>query len=229
MKHSVLRGKDLHSPSNELVENNTGTAIPKFRAVAFTSMGTAYPQVVPANGTTSLIRGLTQDVIASGGTGYITALGFLNNVDTSSWPTGTKLYATTLGVITSTPSGLPVAVVLKQDASLGIVYVENTGITKSDLESLEFPDALSLELQWTPNNPSFYTEPTYSAGIITKVDIWDSSSKTLHIFTKELTYNLDGLVTKVEITRLLDNIKLTKNLTYDVNGNVLTVTRIYTP
>lgn len=229
MKHSVLRGRDLHSPSNELVENNTGSTIPKFRAVTFTSMGTAYPQVVLGNGTVDLIRGLTQDDILAGGTGYITALGFLNNVNTSAWTVGTKLYANGSGVITSTPSGLPVAVVLKQDASLGIVYVENTGITKGDLESLEFPDALSLELQWTPTYTNFYTEPTYSAGLVTKVDIWSSPAKTLQIFKKELTYNLSGLVSKVEITRLLDNIKLTKDITYDVNGNVLTVTRTYTP
>ncbi len=141
MKHSALRGSDLHSPSNELVENNTGSTIPKFRAVTFTSMGVAYPQIVLANGAVDLIRGITQSDIVNGGVGYITALGFLNNVNTSSWVVGTKLYAQASGVIGSTATGLPVGVVIKQDATVGIVYVENTGITKSDLTDLIVPDA----------------------------------------------------------------------------------------
>lgn len=230
MKHSSLRGLDLHSPSNELVENNSGSTIPKFRAVTFITLGTAYPQVVLANGTVDLVRGITQADILNSKSGYITALGFLNNVDTSPWAPGTKLYANASGVITSTPSGLPIAVVLKQHATLGVCYVENTGITKADLEASEFPDSLSLELQWSPNYPNFYTEPTYDInGVITRIDIWNNSSKVLQIFKKEITYNLDGLVSQVKVTRLLDNIQLTKTLTYDINGNVLTVTRVYTP
>jgi hypothetical protein len=144
MKHSGLRGSDLHSPSNELVENNTGSTIPKFTAVTFSSMGTAYPQIVLANGATDLVRGVTQTDIVSGGTGYITTLGFLNNVNTSSFVAGTKLYAQALGVLGTTVTGLPVGVVIKQNATTGIVYVENTGITRNDLSDLVIPDATTL-------------------------------------------------------------------------------------
>lgn len=230
MKHSSLRGSDLHSPSNELVENNSGSVIPKFRAVKFTSIGSAYPQVTLANGTIDLIRGITQTDISNGGTGYITALGFLNNVDTSLWAPGTKLYAQHLGVISSSISGLPVGVVLKQSATNGIVYIENTGITKGDLESLQFPDALSLELQWTPNNPDFYLEPTYDINNnLIRVDVYDTSAKSFHIFSKVYTYDLSGRVTQIVITRIYDSISMTKIITYNVNGYVQNVTRTYTP
>jgi hypothetical protein len=141
MKHSVLRGSDLHSPSNELVENNTGSTIPKFTAVTFSSIGIAYPEIVLANGATDIVRGVTQTEITNGGVGYITALGFLNNVNTSIWTVGTKLYAQASGVISSTVTGLPVGVVIKQNATTGIVYVENTGITRNDLSDLVVPDA----------------------------------------------------------------------------------------
>lgn len=229
-KHSGLRGSDLHSPSNELVENNTGSAISKFTAVTFSSMGSAYPQIVPANGTIDLIRGITQSDISAGGVGFITALGFLNNVDTSLWTPGTKLYALHLGVISSTASGLPVGIVLKQHATAGIVYIENTGITKGDLEALEFPDALSVELQWFPNNPDFYTEPTYDVSkMITRVDIWDSSAKSFHIFSKVFTYNLSNQITNVVITREFDSISMTKIITYNIDGLVQNVTRTYIP
>jgi len=151
-------------------------------------------------------------------------------VDTSVWAPGTKLYAQHLGVISSSASGLPVGIVLKQDAVHGVVYIENTGITKGDLEALEFPDALSLELQWFPNNPAFYTEPTYDVNkYITRVDIYDTSAKSFHIFQKVFTYNISHQITKVEITRLFDNIKITKNISYNINGDIASVTRTYTP
>lgn len=125
---------------------------------------------------------------------------------------------------------MPVGVVIKQNATSGIVYIENTGITKGDLESLEFPDALSLELQWTTTNPNFYTEPTYNvSNVITRVDIYDNSSKSFHIFEKIYTYNVNNQVTKIEITRLYDGIKITKNITYNVYGNISSVTRTYAP
>lgn len=230
MKHSTLRGADLHSPSTELVENNSGSTIPKFRAVTFSNIGTAYPQITVANGTIDLIRGITQSDIANGAVGKITALGFLNDVDTSAWAPGTKLYAHSGGVLQAAAAGLPVGIVLKQHATTGVVYIENTGVTKGDLEALQFPDALSLELQWFPNNPAFYTEPTYDVNNnITQVNIYDTSAKTFHIFNKTYTYNVSNQITKVEITRVFDNIKITKLITYNVNGFITSVTRTYTP
>ena len=204
--HRTLRGQDLHSPSSELIENNSGSTIPILTAVKFNGMGTVYPQIVVADGATDIIRGVTQ-----------------------AWTVGTILYASSVGALTSAPSGLPLASVLAQDTVNGIIYVNNLGVTKGDLDALQFPDALSLELAWSANYPSFYSEPTYDInGKLTASDIWDSAAKVIHIFHKAYTY-VGANVTKVVVTRVYDGQKIEKDLTYDINGRLLTVTRTYTP
>ena len=123
--HKTLRGSDLHAPSSELIENNTGSTIPVLKAVRFNGMGTLYPQVVLANSTTDIIRGITQSDVLTGTTGYITSLGFLNGVNTSSWPVNTTLYSDNSGNITNAPNNLPVATVLKQDAVVPVLQQAN--------------------------------------------------------------------------------------------------------
>lgn len=229
MKHKLLRGTDLHAPSSELIENNTGATIPQLKAVKFNGMGAVYPQIVLANSSSDIIRGITQSDVLTATTGYITSLGFLNNVNTSAWTVNTLLYADDSGNITNAPNNLPVASVLKQDAVAGIIYVISTGIIKADLDSLTFPDALSLELGWDINNPSFYTEPTYDInGRIVASDTWDSSAKALHIFNKVLTYTGSNL-TKVVLTRVYDGKVLEKDIVYNGSNQVLNITRTYTP
>ena len=227
--HRKLRGADLHAPSSELVENNTGSLIPIFRAVKFNGMGSLYPQVVIADSSVDVIRGITQTDIVTGTAGYITSLGFLNNVNTTAWAPNTTLYADSSGIITSSPTNLPVATVLKQDPLYGIVYVNSTGILKSDLDALEFPDPLSLELAWDIHHPSFYTEPSYDInGRITQSDIWDTSAKALHLFSKVYTYTGVNL-TKVVVTRVYDGKSLEKDIVYDINNRMLNITRTYSP
>jgi hypothetical protein len=228
MLHKTLRGADLHSPSSELIENNTGTTIPVLKAVKFNGMGALYPQVTLANSTTDIIRGITQADIPTGTPSFITSLGFLNGVDTSAWPTNTTLYADNFGNITNAPNNLPVATVLAQDATNGIIYVNSTGITAGELDALTFPDSLSLELAWDILHPSFYSEPMYDmSGKIIQYNIWDTAAKGLHIFNKTYTYTGTN-ITKVVITRVYDSKTLEKDLTYS-GSQVITVTRTYTP
>jgi hypothetical protein len=95
--------------------------------------------------------------------------------------------------------------------------------------TVSLPDALSLELQYYLYNPSFYTELNYNiSDQVTDTDIWDSSSKTTHIFNKHLTW-VDDQVTTVLITRLVDGKTLQKDLVYDGYGKITSVTRTYTP
>jgi hypothetical protein len=141
----------------------------------------------------------------------------------------TTLYCDNSGNITNAPNNLPVATVLKQDAVLGIIYVISTGIIKADLDALTFPDALSLELSWDINNPSFYTEISYDiGGRMTGSDTWDTSSKGLHIFNKVFTYT-GSLLTRAVITRVYDGKEIQKDIVYDGLGKVLNITRTYTP
>lgn len=133
MLHRNLRGKDLHSPSRELVENNTGSTLSALSCVTFDGYGTAYPQVVLATAPTTVIRGVVSADILTGKTGYITALGLLDGINTSLWTANTKLYCSGMGNLSSAQLGLPVGIVLKQDAVNGIIYVDNTGITAADI------------------------------------------------------------------------------------------------
>ena len=229
MRHVNLRGRDLHAPSSELVENNSGSTISVLKAVKFNGMGTLYPQIVLSNSAVDIMRGITQSSIANGSTGYITSLGLMNGVNTSAWAVGTILYADTSGNVTSTVINTPVGSVLFQDAVNGIIYVNSIGITKSELDSLQFPDALSLELAWDISYASNYAEPTYDiTGKITQYNIWDSSAKAVHIFNKTFTYTGNN-VTRVLVTRVLDGQTLQKDLTYNINNQVVNVTRTYTP
>jgi hypothetical protein len=125
--HSDLRGQDLHSPSQELVENNSGGIITKLKVVTFTSMGTNYPQIVPISSFTDIVRGVVNNNIANGGVGYITAFGLLNNVDTSLWVIGSILYSDITGNLTTVVTSLKIGTVLKQDATNGIIFINNTG------------------------------------------------------------------------------------------------------
>lgn len=126
--HRSLTDRDLHAPSNETVENNSGGSIAKLRAVKFNGLGTAFMQITTANGATDTVRGITQDVIPNTvgfNVGYITALGILTDVDTSLWLVNDFLYAGPSGVLQTAPNGPSIAQVLYVHATLGIIYVES--------------------------------------------------------------------------------------------------------
>lgn len=134
--HSRLKSQDLHSPSRELVANTTGSTIEGLRCVALISQPGTIPLVEKINSpTTQVVRGVTELEITTGQAGFMTSLGFMQNVDTSPWTVGTRLYSTINGSLSIVQVGLPVATVLRQDATTGILYVDNTGITQADIAS----------------------------------------------------------------------------------------------
>lgn len=140
--HSTLRGRDLHSPSRELVANQSGTLIEKLRCITFVSQPGSLPLVQKiSNSVTQVIRGVTEQSIPNGEAGFATSLGFMNNVDTSPWTVGTRLYSDNTGALTPTslglPTSLPIATVLRQSATEGIMYIDNTGITLAELSSTD--------------------------------------------------------------------------------------------
>lgn len=228
MLHQNLRGADLHSPSTELVQNATGSDIAALKTVGYVGLGTlGYPLIAVVNPSATTVRGITQAVVPDGGQGAITSLGFLQAINTSAFAVGSILYGDSTGSLSLVPNGLPVGVVLKQDATQGVIYVNNQGIKKVDLEALQFPDALSLELGWDILFPSYYTEAVYSSGQITDLNMYDTSAKAVHIFNKHLNYNTDGTLGSVVVTRNIDGKSITKAITYNVDGTIATVTRTY--
>lgn len=130
--HKNLRGNDLHAPSSELVENNTGYPINGLQVVTLDGMGTCFPQIKVNNSMDDIPFGIAQTSIVTGKSGYVTCLGFLFEVNTSSWPVGTILYSDMSGNLTTSAQGGEVAEVIKQDATYGILYVLALGSYISD-------------------------------------------------------------------------------------------------
>jgi len=92
-------------------------------------------------------------------------------------------------------------------------------------------DRAALDDMYNYANVNFYSEMSYSTTAqLTGVNVWVNNSKTTTLFERTLTYNVNSQLTSV-ITRDIQGgtirQQLTKNLAYDVDGNVTTVTRAY--
>jgi len=131
--HKNLRGLDLHAPSNELVENQTGSTLTRMQVVRLDGMGTVYPKVTVADPGAFANFGIVAYDIAPTKVGYVTAFGFMFELDTSPWVVGTELYSDASGNLTSVANGGVVATVIKQDADFGVLYVVTEG--SSDVNS----------------------------------------------------------------------------------------------
>jgi hypothetical protein len=128
MFHKDLASYDLHAPSQQLIENNSGSTIPgPLKCVTFNGMGLNFPQIRIANGSVDKVRGLTEAAIPTGMASYIWCLGFMFNVNTSSWGEGTFLFCDASGNLTTTPTGSLIATVIAQDATAGVLFLEGMG------------------------------------------------------------------------------------------------------
>jgi hypothetical protein len=125
MRHVALRGKDLHSPSNEIVENNTGASISGLKVVALDGFGTKFPQVKVANPNLFPSFGVSYEQIENNKTGLICCFGFVYELDTSIFSVNDVLYSDINGNLNTAPLGEPIAIVVKSDISEGIIRVLN--------------------------------------------------------------------------------------------------------
>lgn len=123
MFHKHLRGQDLHAPSRELIENNSGVSINKLKVVSLDGMGATLPKIKICSATADTPFGIAETDILDGKTGMITCFGFMFNQNTSTWSVGTTLYADATGSLISTVNGSPIATVIKSDAVSGVLYV----------------------------------------------------------------------------------------------------------
>ncbi len=121
--HKNLRGLDLHAPTNELVENGSGSTLPAMKVVRLDGMGTVYPKIQVADPDNYSNFGIVHYPIEPGKAGYVCAFGFMFEVNTSAWSVGTNLYADASGNLSHMVNGGIVAYVIKQDAEFGVIYV----------------------------------------------------------------------------------------------------------
>lgn len=129
--HKHLRGADLHSPSNELVENNTGSTLTKMKVVSLSGIGTTYPQVILCNPSVNTPIGIIQSDMLTGTYGIISTLGLMYGLDTSAWAIGTHIYSDVNGNLSAIPHQNPVAFVVKSHATTGVLYVTAFATTLS--------------------------------------------------------------------------------------------------
>lgn len=121
------------------VQNNTGSTIPKGTVVGFAGVGGNNTLLVApyiADGSTPslyVLGVMSHDLPDTGTVGYCTVWGHVEGINTSAFSVGDILYAspTTAGAFTATkPTApdnvIPVAAVLKDDASTGAIFVRPT-------------------------------------------------------------------------------------------------------
>ena len=71
-----------------------------------------------------------------------------------------------------------------------------------------------------------YSEPTFTDGLLTALTTWTDSGKGTKVSSKAFTYT-DGNLTSVVEKDGSDVTTLTKTLTYDVEGNLESITKDY--
>lgn len=143
------------------VKNQTGSTISNGTVVRFDGAlgASGRLKAVPflADGTypSEYVMGVATEDIPDGEDGYVTHFGKVRNLDTSDWPEGTILYAstTTTGALTSTPPGngfnkVTVAAVINQHHINGAIFVRPryagniTNLEKVEITSLADNDIL---------------------------------------------------------------------------------------
>jgi len=70
-----------------------------------------------------------------------------------------------------------------------------------------------------------YSELTYTSGDLTLIEVYESSSKTTLLKTKDYTYT-SGLLTQIVETNVSTSATKTTNLTYDVSGVLINIEKI---
>ena len=89
------------------------------------------------------------------------------------------------------------------------------------------PGTNLIDLDYKSRLSTYYHEISYTVdGDIDTIDIWLNNTKTTKLFTKAFTYT-SGDLTQILITDFVTGVTLTKALSYDVNGNLKTITRTY--
>ena len=193
--------------------NATGAQIDNGTPVAITGSSGNRPTIEEADADSALdhtyhmVCGVVTEDIAASQNGYITAIGVVREMDTSSWAEGTKLYLAVGGGLTATEPSAPnaktcVGIVVNQHATEGAIFVHpQNSITIEDLENVNgtTPDATNKHLVW--DNGNGY----WDAGQIDHGDVAGLTDDDHPQYPKKTGWDIDALadvtMTFTDLTR----------------------------
>lgn len=96
--------------------------------------------------------------------------------------------------------------------------------------TLLFPDRyrrIEIEELFKYSYATAYSELSYDVnGNLVTIDIYENSDKLIKLFTKTITYD-SGNISIINITDETNSNTLTKTFTYDISGNIETITKEY--
>ena len=111
------------------------------------------------------------------------------------------------------------SVILTKSVSTGTAGASGGAYTQ--VEKL----AMELEMAFKAAKLSNYREFTYSQqGDLTDIDIYETDSKLVTLFTKDFAYSQQGNLTDILLTRVSDGAQLLKLFTYSQQGDLTTIT-----
>jgi hypothetical protein len=86
-----------------------------------------------------------------------------------------------------------------------------------------------LDEMFTSARATYYHEVNYTAGgDVSAIEVYASSAKTTHLYSRSFTYDASGNLTQILTTDQQNaGVSLTKTITYTGSGDIATVTRNY--
>jgi len=84
-----------------------------------------------------------------------------------------------------------------------------------------------LNLKYKEYQQTYFKDFIEISGDLSKIEIYESSSKNTKFFTQNFFYNFSGDLTGVLITDHLDNKTLTKNYVYNISGDLVNILENY--
>jgi hypothetical protein len=86
-----------------------------------------------------------------------------------------------------------------------------------------------LDEMFNSSRANYYHEVNYTTGgDVSAIEVYATSAKATHLYSRAFTYNASGNITQVLTTdRQNSGVSLTKTISYNGSGDIATVTRSY--
>lgn len=95
--------------------------------------------------------------------------------------------------------------------------------------TLSEKDAIEMQMRFVASKLENYKELTYTGDLLTNISVYNSPLKITKIFNQDLIYDGNNLLIRTELTRISDNILLSKTFAYDSNQVLVGMEQLRTP